>query len=103
MYQKNIFSAPSGFVKSQMLEFANGQFKGKAEKYGPALWEALKGKLSDIQNIPEQEMTPDFFAFILKRYFTMFQSRYTSSSAKKTFIAALKYRNIPDIFQINVR
>lgn len=27
IYQKNIFSAPSGFVKEQMLNFSNGQFK----------------------------------------------------------------------------
>lgn len=47
-------------------------------------------------------MTPDFFAFLLKRYFTIFQNRY-SGTAKRKFVAALKYPNIPDIFKLNIR
>lgn len=33
IYQKNILSAPSGFVAAQMLNYSNGQFKGKSEKH----------------------------------------------------------------------
>lgn len=103
IYQKNIFSAPSGFVKAQMLDFANGQFKNKSEKNGPELWEALKAKLNDINNIPESEMSPDFFALILKRYFSMFHTKY-NGNGKKAFIVALKYPNFtPETFQLNVR
>ena len=85
-----------------MLNFANGQFKGRSEKHGPDLWLALKSKLSDIQNIPREDMSEDFFIFLLKRYFTIFQTRY-SGTAKRRFVAALKYPNIPDIFKLNVR
>ncbi len=85
IYQKNIFSAPSGFVKAQMLDFANGQFKNKSEKNGPELWEALKAKLNDINNISESEMSPDFFALILKRYFSMFHTKY-NGNGKRAFI-----------------
>gem|GEM_PF-5449062 len=48
-------------------------------------------------------MSKDFFVFLLKRYLSMFHSKYTSTSAKKTFVAALKYPNIPTVMQINVR
>lgn len=48
-------------------------------------------------------MTPDFFAFILKRYFTMFHTKY-NSTGKRAFIGALKYPSImPEIFRLNVR
>lgn len=103
IYQKNILSAPSGFVKEQMLNFSNGQFKGRSEKNGPELWEALKSKLNEINNIDESEMSPEFFAFVLKRYFAMFQTKY-NSSAKKAFMGALKFPTIiPEIFRLNVR
>ncbi len=102
IYQKNIFSAPSGFVKDQMLSFSNGQFKGKAEKSGPELWNALKAKINEISAIPEDEMSPDFFEFVLKRYFAMFSTKYTGTQ-KKNFVAALRHPQVPEAFRFNVR
>lgn len=102
IYQKNIFSAPTGFVKEQMLNFSNGQFRGRSEKNGPELWSALKTKLNEINSLPEDQMTPDFFEFILKRYFAMFSQKY-NGTAKRTFIGTLKYPDLPGIFQLNVR
>lgn len=47
-------------------------------------------------------MSLDFFVFLLKRYFAMFQSKYNGVQ-KKLFVSALKFSDIPNMIRLNVR